>query len=961
MKIKEVCLVALFTALGLNSSAINPDSTAAAKRALDKERASLLTNKELKPEPKIERMLKLGMWNDALQLISADKNPGIEMRLVNAEYFLITNDFRKADSLVNGVLLRRKENPKALLLKAQLETWAWKLSEAAQTCEQITVLKDKPLYAEAMLQLGRVRLLQKRYDDALKIAKELQQQFPQNSDVCLLESDVHFWNQKPELAETPLKKALELDPFNADARFNYGYAIWRRRDATQLLKMEAQWQLAIAINPIHFQTHWHWGNGHTTQTYSNYAEKNDDAVNKELAASEQLIKNHKLQEAIDATRLVEKKYPNSVLPAMMRGSIYYMAFNMNRQQRLDSAQAIFLSILAKKKNYGPAHNGLAAVIKSKRIPYLASYDSIETALKSLQINNEKGFLAVFPDINYYTGETVKKWVASQMYSASAYYPLLSKQNLTFAVPPLHVDLATAMNSNYFRTATTFDNRQWMDIRGVGSGAAGIEYVERGAYRERNVLLHEFVHLFHMKALTDDELRTIRSLYLKAMAENRMLDYYSANNEHEYYAQAYPAYFEVEKVHPLDFKSMCTSHDLKTKDPGLYNFIAAMVKKEQAAISGDSKALKSNWAQVYLNIFNNTENRKAPNTALLDTALQYDSNYLPVLLAYADHHSVTGNFEASQSLLKKAETINPNYAPLYVSKAKLLESQSLNQGNSSASIQTETALYNKALSLESDPMVKAELVNTIEQFYTRNALIADAVFAADDFIKSVPVTSTYLRDNREEQIAYAAVTRAELGYNEALETLKKQVEQKAQNYELLGQYADALANNKRYDNAIATLQSAQKLLNAAGTPRPDFTLRIAEYYYQSGDADSATYFIEPLIKDQRSISRYQTRLIRLLANINRVGTAENLFNSLPKASDNFSRADYFYTKAKLREGKGEMIEAADEYKLAIAANPYHFKAVFDLLKYYRAMGYTKEANALFDGLMDLKIKPGPSFK
>lgn len=960
MNSKKVCVAALFSIFCLKVAAINPDSTAAAKRALDKERTSLLANKELKPEPKIERMLQLGLWNEAIPLLTADKNPGIDMRLLNAEYFLLTNDFKKADSLVTSVLSRRKDHQKALLLKAQLDVWAWKLDDAAQTCERIAADKDKTFYDKAMLQLGRVRLLQKKYDEALKIAKDIQTLYPKNAEAWLLESDVLFWNQKPEQAEAPLKKSLELDPFNADARFNYGYAIWRRIDATQLAKMADQWQLATDINPLHFQTHWHWGNGHTTQTYNNYAESNDNEVRKELATAENLIRSHKLTEAIEYTRVVQKKYPASVLPLMMRGSAYYMAFDMNRKTRLDSAQAIFLQILAKKKNYGPAHNGLSAVIKSKRIPYLASYDSIETVLKNQKTGDEKSFMSVFPEINYYTGETVKNWTLSQMYTSSAYFPLLSKQGLSFAIPPLHTDLATTMKSTYFRMATTFDNRQWMDIRGVGSGAAGIEYVERGAYQERNVLLHEFVHLFHLKALSDAEIRAIRALYLKAMAENRTLDYYSANNEHEYYAQAYPAYFEAEKVHPLDFKSMNTTADLKLKDPGLYQFLDKMVAKEKAALSGNATAMKSNWAQVYLNIFNEG-NSDIKNVALLDTALSYDKDYQPALLAYASYKSNNGDFTAAQSFIDRAEAVNAAYAPLFIAKARLLEARSVKQGNVAASLTAEGELYKKALSIETDPMIKADIISDIESFYSRNGLIADAIFVAEEYTKTAPTVSTYLRDIKDEQIAYAALLRAQLGYNDALEILKKQVDQKPQNYELKGQYADALAANKKYDNAIAVLQASQKILNAAGTPRPDYTLRIAEYYYQSGDADSAAFLIEPLLKNNRAISGYQTRFIRLVANLNRASTAEQLFQALPQSTDNFSKADFFYTKAKVRESKGEMIEAAEDYKQAVALNPYHFAAVFDLMKYYRAMGYTKETNALYEKLMDLKIKPGPAYR
>lgn len=130
--------------------------------------------------------------------------------------------------------------------------------------------------------LGRSRLLQKDYNAALTIAENIIKDNPNSAGVYLLKADVYFWNQQPDLAENPLKRFLEIDPFNADARFSCGYAIWRRIDATRLNSMASQWEIALAINPLHFQTHWHWGNGHMNLTYADYAEKDDDEVRESI-------------------------------------------------------------------------------------------------------------------------------------------------------------------------------------------------------------------------------------------------------------------------------------------------------------------------------------------------------------------------------------------------------------------------------------------------------------------------------------------------------------------------------------------------------------------------------------------------------------------------------------------------------------------------------------------------------
>jgi hypothetical protein len=236
------------------------------------------------------------------------------------------------------------------------------------------------------------------------------------------------------------------------------------------------------------------------------------------------------------------------------------------------------------------------------------------------------FEMLFPDMAYYPGDRIQKMIWNQLFASRACFPFLIKQGRKFVIPPLHIDLALAMENPYFRGNTTFDNRQWMDIRGVGSGATAIEYVERGAHLERNVTLHEYVHLFHSQVFTDEEKRRVRSLYAQAMQNDLTLDYYSANNEHEYLAQTYTAYFAPVKVHPLNHKSVNTRRDLLQKDPALFAFIDSLVQRQQAYLAGDKQAMASNWAQVYVNLAQSGLRMgfaSDKTLAWLDTALMWD--------------------------------------------------------------------------------------------------------------------------------------------------------------------------------------------------------------------------------------------------------------------------------------------------------------------------------------------------
>src|SRR5690606_18651802 len=150
--------------------------------------------------------------------------------------------------------------------------------------------------------------------------------------------------------------------------------------------------------------------------------------------------------AIELTRAVEREYPESVLPAMLRGSAFYMAYDVPVAERLDSAEATFAAILERKPHYGPAHNGMAAVIKHRQFTYLAAYDSLEAAIEATPVPDDRIFEEVFDDVDIYPGDRVRKMVRRQLGPTIAFVPMLHRLNRTFTIPPLHIDLAEAMGN-----------------------------------------------------------------------------------------------------------------------------------------------------------------------------------------------------------------------------------------------------------------------------------------------------------------------------------------------------------------------------------------------------------------------------------------------------------------------------------------------------------------------------------
>jgi predicted Zn-dependent protease len=955
-RLLSACLCYTLFLLAIPALAQHPDQIAELRSKLEQERKQVSASSNLPVHARAERMLELGMWQEASALLSRAPQTS-QTKLAKARLAILNNDYHAAEVLVQEVLKQSPDDRKAILLQSQLQVQAWELPQALATLRRL--LQMNPKDEEATLATGRILMLQKKYNEALAQAIKVQRWNPNNAAAYLLESDVLFWDQKPEEAEKPLITSLSLDPFNADARFNYGYAIWRRVDATQLNAMAAQWELALALNPLHYVTHWHWGNGHTNLTYADYAQPEDEQVRTALKSADQLISQSKLPEALAEIRKVQQQYPQSVLPDMLRGSAYYMAFDLSRQPRLDSAQAIFQRILQKKKHYGPAHNAMAAVIKQKQLVYLAAYDSLTQVIQNTEILDPVNFARVFPDVTYYPGETVKKMVWSQLYASTVYFPFLSRQGEKFVIPPLHQDLAIAMKSPFFRQATTFDNRQWMDIRGVGSGAAAIEYVIRGAYLERNVVLHEYVHLFHGRVFTDAENRQVRHLYHTAMKEGRTLDYYSANNEHEYLAQTYPAYFEPVKVHPLNHKSINTTSDLKAKDPELYTFLDQLVQRQQAYLAGDKQEMASNWAQVYVNLAERDirGGRFVGAAALLDSALTWDAAYQPAMLAFAALRQQELDFSSAQSWVSKAKAVNKNYAPIYVAEAEVLEAQRRAAKISQRrAVLDQVLLYDQALRLEVDLLTRARINQSFREFYTGYGQLPEAIAVAERYVQEAPTISTYLRDRRDEAQAYASWLRGTAGPSqEAEKTLAGLVARKPQHYELRQQYAEVLATQGRYSEAIATLEEAQRILTAAGTPRPGYIVRLAAWHLKQGNNTAALQVLEPVMSGKVRARNEAVLLARVYADLGEMEKAAEELKKQPVQYTPAQSADFLYASGKIWEAEREPKRARKAYEAALRQNPYLFQARQSLVQLLIDQGKTGAAERVLTEGLDLAYR------
>jgi tetratricopeptide (TPR) repeat protein len=179
------------------------------------------------------------------------------------------------------------------------------------------------------------------------------------------------------------------------------------------------------------------------------------------------------------------------------------------------------------------------------------------------------------------------------------------------------------------------------------------------------------------------------------------------------------------------------------------------------------------------------------------------------------------------------------------------------------------------------------------------------------------------------------------------------------------YANALAANKQYDEAIKTLQQIQRILKASNNGLASYDLQIAEYYNELGKKDSVDKYKPATIPvtrgrrrggDNTAANPDGLRYVRLLAATGKGAEADTLLKSLPSTGDNAYLSEYNYTQGKIQETTKPELAAAS-YEAALKYDPYYFKVCPWLIDYYNKTKQPAKSQVLKSSLQSLKIQPG----
>lgn len=162
--------------------------------------------------------------------------------------------------------------------------------------------------------------------------------------------------------------------------------------------------------------------------------------------------------------------------------------------------------------------------------------------------------------------------------ARGYFRAILESGVGHDVLALGADITDAPWRRDLVGKRTFDGRWYEHLRAVAGtrGATGAEKLREAAEFGFNTFAHEFGHQVHRMGLDAAGQKRVDALYAAAVESGACLDWYSASNADEYFAQGYEAFLSPVKRGCLTETARHTRDELRRRDPALYMFLGSIL-------------------------------------------------------------------------------------------------------------------------------------------------------------------------------------------------------------------------------------------------------------------------------------------------------------------------------------------------------------------------------------------------
>jgi tetratricopeptide (TPR) repeat protein len=435
----------------------------------------------------------------------------------------------------------------------------------------LNILKESTESAEALCGIAEIYYWWNDYIDAEEYIQKCLEVDPGFAPAYVIQSRIHRIRQDNDKWNEWGRKAVELDPFDDDARANLANILFRGEG--KLREGYEQAKIALRINPYCHLAHVYLGNGWTPHDYEEQKIEGDE---KTVAKIKELLKTgdknlleRKFKKADQAFNKVLRMMPKNITAKIGKGTFNY------HQEKYDEALPWFFQVLNINPDYGLAHYGVCQTLLRKKDRINVRFKEIERDFAAKFVSEPPFMRDVF--INYEKLDyDLQKILCMAVQPLKNYLKALKIAGATFYLSPFHKFLWEAPHNQGLKGQRTFDLRLWDDIKGNGGfhSTSGADWEKDVKYLRFNVVAHEFAHQVHL-FLSKKHREEIKWLFLKAKKERKTLDFYADFNEWEYFAVGVEAYVSPDKLADQKIGYGHTRNELLENDPDLYYFIEGL--------------------------------------------------------------------------------------------------------------------------------------------------------------------------------------------------------------------------------------------------------------------------------------------------------------------------------------------------------------------------------------------------
>jgi tetratricopeptide (TPR) repeat protein len=432
-------------------------------------------------------------------------------------------------------------------------------------------LRIEPTSEQAIIGLAGVALVQRDYSGAQSRLRAHVKRYPESGRAHAMMARALLEVEKNSEAETSARRAVEIDAYDADALQTLAFikAADRKPDEARSLARRVLDMDPTAVGARRLLSQYVDGR-------AGYEQKVAEAARKRYEQGQSLKREGKLEQAIrefEAALAIEPRYYRALLA---------LADVWMRQGDPDRAATAARLALEVDEDGALAHMVLSYAMWSIQERARIEIGATDFASLFFDKPSPPAFeltAEIFP--NYRTLTRRQQMVIDRAVAPFAsYLPQLAARGARHYLLPFDQRVSEIEGFDDLVGDKTFDGRYYASIRGVGGRitVSGIEYIELAARGGFHTIAHEFAHQVHITAMDKSDVKAVRNLYRQARREGRTLDFYSAANEYEYFAQGYEAFISDLKRPAAGVTARHTRYELIARDPELYRFLVRLTSK-----------------------------------------------------------------------------------------------------------------------------------------------------------------------------------------------------------------------------------------------------------------------------------------------------------------------------------------------------------------------------------------------